>query len=97
MASKGDKIRLGVFWSYLVASFILLLGIVYAILDRATILMYRPVGMEDEGVSAAIICEMSKHIEVQMEYLIWFALAVCVNILIATILFISTRKTFKKT
>jgi hypothetical protein len=96
MATKGDKIRRGVFWSYIILSLILLLGIVYTIFDRVTILMYRPVGMEDEGISKEIIDELSRHIGVQMEYLLLFGVFVCINILIAVALFVATRKTFKK-
>jgi hypothetical protein len=95
MATKGDKIRRGVFWSYIILSLIMLTGIVYTIFDRVTILMYRPVGMEDEGVSAEIIDEISKHIEVQIEYLEWFGFSVCINIVIVVAIFITTRKTFK--
>ncbi len=61
-----------------------------------TIAMYRPVGMEDEGVSRELIEEIVQYIGEHMEYLLLFGIYVCINILIASVLFIATRKTFKQ-
>lgn len=93
---RGDKIRRWVFWSYMVLSFGLLLSVIYGIIDRMTILMYYPVGMEDESVAPELIKELCGHVGDQIDCLFCFGIFVCANIIIAVALFVATRKTFKQ-
>ncbi len=96
MASRGDKIRRSVFWGYLVLALSVLSCVIYEFIVNTIPWTFWTAKMASEEFRPPLADDLCEISATNLIYLSGFGIFIIITIILAVVLFIATRKTFKQ-